>query len=100
MEAEDGGTEEDGGAQDEDGGAQASDGGARTDGGVDAGTRPDAGVRLDADRCVGRTSLMVHGWRPYSATTQPSSAASHGSGIAHTANRNSQRRLATLRRAQ
>jgi len=30
---------------------------------------------------VGSTSLMIHGWRPYSATIQPSSAAIHGSGM-------------------
>ena len=30
---------------------------------------------------VGSTPSMIQGWRPNSATNQPSSAASHGSGI-------------------
>src|ERR1700737_610147 len=38
-------------------------------------------VTEEVDRCVGSTSLIVQGWRPYSATIQPSSIAIHGRGM-------------------
>jgi hypothetical protein len=40
---------------------------------------------------VGSTPSTVHGWRPNSATNQPSSAAIHGAGIIHTARCSAQR---------
>ena len=54
----------------------------------------------EADKNVGRTSPMVQGWRPYSATNQPSSAAIHGAGIDHSAARSSHLRLSATRLAQ
>ena len=56
--------------------------------------------RHDTERNVGSTPLIVHGWRPYSATIQPSSQATHGSGMLHTARRSSQRCGARLRSAR
>ena len=40
---------------------------------------------------VGSTPSTAQGWRPYSATTHPSSAAIHGSGMASTHSRRNQR---------
>src|ERR1700761_876907 len=51
-------------------------------------------VSVEDDSAVGRMPAIVQGWRPTSATTQPNSAASQGSGIAQTAQRRNQRRLA------
>src|SRR6185369_15484901 len=46
---------------------------------------------------VGSTPSIAHGWRPFSATIQPSSAASQGSGRLHSASLRYQR-LASSRR--
>src|SRR5258705_6283435 len=54
---------------------------------------------VEVERWVGRTSLIVHGWRPYSATIQPSSDAIHGSGMLHSASLQIHRLFARLRRA-
>ena len=35
----------------------------------------------DVDKCVGNMPEIVQGWRPISATSQPISAAIHGTGI-------------------
>ena len=48
---------------------------------------------LETPRKVGSTPSMTHGWRPYSATNQPSSAAIHGSGSSAIAAISSQRVL-------
>ena len=48
-------------------------------------------LRLEADSAVGSTPSTVQGWRPNSATNQPSSAASQGAGIMTTANLSDQR---------
>src|SRR5665647_272474 len=45
----------------------------------------------DTPSAVGSTPSIAHGWLPYSATIQPSSIASHGSGRLHSAARKSQR---------
>src|ERR1700737_1692716 len=45
----------------------------------------------EVSRKVGSTPSMIQGCRPNSATNQPSSAASQGSGKAQSASRNSQR---------
>ena len=58
----------------------------------------------DTPMKVGSTPSIAHGWRPYSATIQPSSAASHGSGRLHRAMRRkrgfSSLRLLDSRKAQ
>ena len=46
---------------------------------------------------VGSTPSMIQGWRPNSATNQPSSAASHGSGIEKKASRSSQGKRSSWR---
>src|SRR5215471_16167773 len=56
-------------------------------------------VTDDVDRCVGSTSLIDHGWRPYSATIQPSSIAIHGNGMLHIATWRIHWLVATTRRA-
>src|SRR5450432_1096589 len=51
----------------------------------------------DTPSAVGSTPEIAHGWRPYSATIQPSSIASHGSGRLYNASFRYQR-LASSRR--
>ena len=57
-----------------------------------------AGVSVEVARKVGKTPSIAQGWRPISATIQPSSAASQGSGIANSAIRWNQRASICLRR--
>src|ERR1700694_158925 len=61
-------------------------------------------VTDDVDRCVGSTSLIAHGWRPYSATIHPNSIAIQGKGMLHSASFRihllfARRRRATTRNA-
>ena len=56
--------------------------------------------RVEVDGRVGSTSPMVQGWRPYSATIQPSSAAIQGAGMLKTTAFSSQRFRSNTRLAQ
>ncbi|MNN70134.1 hypothetical protein D3C81_1859680 [compost metagenome] len=52
--------------------------------------------RLEADRWVGSTSPIDHGWRPCSATYQPVCAAIHGNGRLSSAHLSSQGLLSSF----
>src|SRR5659263_631924 len=47
-------------------------------------------LSVDTLKCVGRTPYIVQGWRPYSATYQPSSQAIQGAGNIHRAHLSNQ----------
>ncbi len=51
----------------------------------------------ETPRKVGSTPSITQGWRPYSATIQPSSAANHGSGRLHSAAHRNKRYLSSRR---
>ena len=53
-------------------------------------------LTLETPSPVGNTPSMTHGWRPTSATTQPSSAAIHGNGRHQAANLRNRRCLSKL----